>query len=64
MANLYIGKGESEYLFPTISNQKSNAYLKELADICHIRKKVTFHIARHTNSSYLLKTRDLQRLSA
>ena len=42
------GKGESEYLFPTISNQKSNAYLKELADICHIRKRVTFHVARHT----------------
>lgn len=38
IASFYIGKGESEYLFPTISNQKSNAYLKELADICHIRK--------------------------
>ena len=48
MVSLYIGKGESEYLFPTISNQKSNAYLKELADICHIRKRVTFHVARHT----------------
>ena len=22
--------------------------LKELADICHIRKRVTFHVARHT----------------
>lgn len=48
MVSLYIGKGESEYLFPTISNQKSNAYLKELADICHIRKRVIFHVARHT----------------
>lgn len=48
MVNLYIGKSESEYLFQTISNQKSNAYLKELANICHIRKKVTFHMARHT----------------
>lgn len=48
MVSLYIGKGESEYLFPTISNQKSNAYLKELADICHIRKRVTFHCFRHT----------------
>ena len=27
IASFYIGKGESEYLFPTISNQKSNAYL-------------------------------------
>ncbi|OUP06685.1 hypothetical protein B5F34_13435 [Mediterranea sp. An20] len=64
MVSLYIGKGESEYLFPTISNQKSNAYLKELADICHIRKRVTFHVARHINSSYPLKTKNLQRLSA
>ncbi|WP_072542223.1 site-specific integrase [Bacteroides mediterraneensis] len=48
IASFYIRKGESEYLFPTISNQKSNAYLKELADICHIRKRVTFHVARHT----------------
>ena len=64
MVSLYIGKGESEYLFPTISNQKSNAYLKELADICHIRKRVTFHLRRHITLSYSLKTRDLQRLSA
>lgn len=48
IASFYIRKGESEYLFPTISNQKSNAYLKELADVCHIRKRVTFHVARHT----------------
>lgn len=64
IASFYIRKGESEYLFPTISNQKSNAYLKELADICHIRKRVTFHLARHITFSYSLKTRDLQRLSA
>lgn len=25
-----------------------NAYLKEIADICAITKKLTFHIARHT----------------
>jgi site-specific recombinase XerD len=35
-------------LFPTISNQKLNSYLKEIADICRIRKNLTFHIARHT----------------
>ena len=46
--HLYRTKTNQEYLFPTISNQKSNAYLKELADICHIRKRVTFHVARHT----------------
>ncbi len=35
-------------LFPKISNQKLNSYLKEIADICGIRKNITFHIARHT----------------
>lgn len=25
-----------------------NSYLKEIADLCGIRKKLTFHIARHT----------------
>ena len=35
-------------LFPKISNQKLNSYLKEIADICGIGKNITFHIARHT----------------
>ena len=35
-------------LFPRISNQKLNSYLKEIADICRIQKNLTFHIARHT----------------
>ena len=64
MVSLYIGKGESEYLFPTISNQKSNAYLKELADICHIRKRVTFHLARHSKLSFLLIFNSLQNILA
>lgn len=37
-----------EKLFPTISNQKLNSYLKEIADVCAINKNLTFHIARHT----------------
>lgn len=37
-----------ERLLPILSNQKMNAYLKELADICGIEKELTFHIARHT----------------
>lgn len=37
-----------ERLLPILSNQKMNAYLKELADICEIDKELTFHIARHT----------------
>lgn len=33
---------------PILSNQKMNAYLKEIADVCGITKTLTFHIARHT----------------
>lgn len=35
-------------LLPNLSNQKLNAYLKELADLCGITKTLTFHMARHT----------------
>ena len=35
-------------LLPVFSNQKMNAYLKEIADLCEISKELTFHIARHT----------------
>ena len=31
-----------------MSNQKMNAYLKEIADCCGITQNLTFHIARHT----------------
>lgn len=35
-------------LFPVISNQRMNGYLKEIAYICGITKNLTFHLARHT----------------
>lgn len=35
-------------VLPVLSNQKMNAYLKEIADICGISKTLTFYIARHT----------------
>ncbi|MES2488138.1 MAG: site-specific integrase [Bacteroidota bacterium] len=35
-------------VFPVISNQRMNGYLKEIADLCDITKTLTFHIARHT----------------
>lgn len=35
-------------LLPILSNQKMNAYLKEIAAVCNIDKELTFHIARHT----------------
>ena len=37
-----------EKLLPILSNQKMNAYLKEIAAVCGINKELTFHIARHT----------------
>lgn len=38
----------SNVLFPVLSNQKMNSYLKEIANVCGINKEITFHIARHT----------------
>ena len=38
-------------MLPIPSNQKVNAYLKELADICGITTQITFHVARHTFAS-------------
>ena len=31
-----------------LTNQRTNSYLKEIADICGIKKDLTFHMARHT----------------
>ncbi|MBE7177746.1 MAG: site-specific integrase [Mucilaginibacter polytrichastri] len=38
----------SGLLLPVLSNQKMNAYLKEIAERCQISKVLTFHTARHT----------------
>ena len=35
-------------VIPILTNQKINAYLKELADLCGISKTLSFHVARHT----------------
>ena len=52
MAEKILRKYEGKYLdgelLPILSNQKTNAYLKEIADICGIEKNLTFHLARHT----------------
>ncbi|MBI9058356.1 MAG: site-specific integrase [Labilibaculum sp.] len=42
------GKKMENLIFPSLSNQKLNAYLKELADLASINKNLTFHMARHT----------------
>ncbi|MGN7888433.1 site-specific integrase [Dyadobacter endophyticus] len=38
----------ADQLLPVLSNQKMNSYLKEIGDLCHIDKNITFHLARHT----------------
>lgn len=42
------GGHRASKLLPIPANQKMNAYLKEVADLCGITKELTFHIARHT----------------
>jgi len=37
-----------ECVLPVLSNQKANAYLKEIADLCGFKKNLTTHLARHT----------------
>jgi len=39
---------QNDLLLPVISNQRTNAYLKEIADRCDMEKHLTFHLARHT----------------
>ena len=42
------GGEEDALLLPVLSNQKMNAYLKEIGDVCGLSKNLTFHLARHT----------------
>ena len=35
-------------VFPVLTNQRMNAYLKEIADLCGIKKHLSTHTARHT----------------
>ncbi len=43
-------------MLPVLSNQKMNSYLKEIADLCSITKKMTFHTARHTFATTITLT--------
>lgn len=43
-----------DVLLPVCSNQKMNSYLKELADICGIKKHLSTHTARHTFATLTL----------
>lgn len=47
----YREKQKNEKCLPVVSNQKMNEYLKEVATICGIGKRLTFHTARHSFST-------------
>ena len=44
----YPNKKTEDHIFPIFTNQRMNAYLKEIADLASVDKNLTFHIARHT----------------
>jgi integrase/recombinase XerD len=46
-------------IFPPISNQKFNSYLKEIADISGINKRLTHHVARKAFASTVLLYNDV-----
>lgn len=46
-------------LLPVISNQRMNAYLKEIADLCGITKRLTTHLARHTAATVVFLANDV-----
>ena len=50
----YIKSFKYDYALPVITNQKYNSYLKEIADICGIKKTLTTHLARHTAATLML----------
>jgi integrase/recombinase XerD len=50
---------DSNRIFPPISNQKFNSYLKEIAEITGIEKRLTHHIARKTFASTVLLYNDV-----
>ena len=46
-------------ILPVNSNQKMNAYLKEIADLCGISKNLSCHLARHTFATTVTLNNDV-----
>ncbi|PNW27417.1 site-specific integrase [Formosa algae] len=46
----------TNHIIPVLSNQKSNAFLKEIAIMCGIEKPLTTHLARHTFATTITLT--------
>jgi site-specific recombinase XerD len=50
----HVDKNDSRLLPQSYCNQKMNAYLKEIADLCGIEKRLTTHVGRRTMASTVL----------
>lgn len=50
----YSKKRLGDNLLRCITNQKMNEYLKEIANLCGIKKKLTTHCRRHTFGTIML----------
>ena len=48
-----------EKVLPGITNQRFNAYLKEIANLCGIKKNLTHHVARKTFATTVLLYNDV-----
>ena len=63
IAKLILDKYKGgEKLLPIQDPADVNKYLKDIAILCDIRKRITFHTRRHMIFSYLLKIKNLQDL--
>ena len=54
---------DGEKLLPIQDPADVNKYLKDIAILCNINKRITFHTRRHSTSSFSLKTSNLQNLN-
>jgi integrase len=63
LLSLIPKRPRNPYVFDMISEQKTNLYLKEIADLVGINKRVYFHVARHTFATlFYERTNDLATL--
>lgn len=49
----YVGSTEKT-VFPFQSNMTVNQHLRKIAELAKVKKHVTYHVARHTQATYLL----------